>query len=204
MRIVIISDTHNTNTFEIPEGDVLIHCGDIGSRGTIQELVEFNKWIGGLSHKYKIVIPGNHDRIFEADPKTAKRVLTNCKVLIEESVTINNLKFYGTPMQPVFYNWAFNRSVEQLKIAYDAIPDDTDILITHTPPYGIFDMVEEGYHVGSVELMDRIKQLNLKMHCFGHIHESYGVTKLGDTVYVNASLKNRQYQPVNSPVILEL
>ena len=50
----------------------------------------------------------------------------------------DNVRIYGSPWQPEFYNWAFNlpRNGEEMKARWDAIPDNTDILITHGPAYG--------------------------------------------------------------------
>jgi len=52
--------------------------------------------------------------------------------------TIEDLKFWGSPVQPEFFNWAFNRERgEDICKHWDLIPDDTDILITHGPAFGI-------------------------------------------------------------------
>ena len=49
----------------IPDGDVLIHAGDFTRCGHLQEVKEFNTWLGTLPHKHKIVIAGNHELSFD-------------------------------------------------------------------------------------------------------------------------------------------
>ncbi|CAJ1372436.1 unnamed protein product [Effrenium voratum] len=65
VRCVAMSDTHCQLTAEqareVPAGDVFLHAGDICMKGTKEELMEFNNWLGLLPHRYKVVIAGNHD-----------------------------------------------------------------------------------------------------------------------------------------------
>ena len=63
MRFVVLSDTHNqqVNIENVPDGDVLLHCGDLTKVGTTKQLKQVNNWFGMLPHKTKIAIPGNHD-----------------------------------------------------------------------------------------------------------------------------------------------
>jgi predicted phosphodiesterase len=86
------------------------------------------------------------------------------------------------------------------------IPEDTDILVTHSPPLGILDKTIDGYNVGSRTLMGSLVYcFRPKLWVFGHIHESYGQMKYKDqTICVNASYVNERYQPVNKPVRIEL
>lgn len=59
VRIVCISDTHNDDcTASLPDGDILIHAGDMTDDGTIEELTAAYKWISALPHKTKIIIAG--------------------------------------------------------------------------------------------------------------------------------------------------
>ena len=190
MTIVCISDTHEKEFPEIPDGDILIHCGDFtGSRHSILALEALNEWFKTLPHKHKILVSGNHDFCFETHEKESRKIMTEATVLINESIEIGGFKFYGTPDQPWFYDWAFNKSSEKLIESYSKIPDDTDIL---------------GEQVGSKELLDRIKEIKPKLSIFGHIHESYGTTKVDDTTFINCSVCDLRYTPINKPIVYEL
>ena len=57
MKFVAISDTHGKHhLLTLPEGDILVHAGDISSRGTEYEIRMFLDWFAGLDFKYKIFI----------------------------------------------------------------------------------------------------------------------------------------------------
>ena len=61
MRLVLISDTHGDHDhLTVPDGDVLIHAGDMTENGEVSEVRDFNRWLGTLPHKHKLVIAGNH------------------------------------------------------------------------------------------------------------------------------------------------
>ena len=205
MTIVCISDTHEKEFPEIPNGDILIHCGDFtGGKHSILALEALNEWFKTLPHKYKILVPGNHDFCFETHEKESREIITEAIILINESIEIEGIKLYGTPDQPWFYNWAFNKYSEELIESYNKIPEATDILITHTPPYGILDMVLRGEQVGSKELLCRIQEIKPKLSVFGHIHESYGTTKIDETTFINCAICNLGYKPINKPLVFEL
>lgn len=207
MRFVCISDTHNKlNRLVIPDGDVLIHAGDATGRGTVQELSRFNKEIGELPHPIKIFVPGNHDLGCEETPQIAKLISSNfTHYLVDESVEIDGVKIYGSPYQPEFCNWAFNLPRgEPLKRKWAQIPDDTNVLITHGPPYGILDQTPTGEKVGCHDLMNRIQELKeLKMHHFGHIHHSYGIEQKGGVTFINTSICTEEYLPTNQPIVFD-
>ena len=92
----------------IPNGDLLIHAGDISSRGRLEEIEMFNDWMGSLPHRHKVVIAGNHDFFFEKFPKEAKRLITNADYLNDSGILIEGMRIWGSPVQPWFYDWAFN------------------------------------------------------------------------------------------------
>ena len=124
----------------MPEGDVLIHSGDMTRIGHSNEIKDFNRWMGEQDYAHKLCIAGNHDMLFEDHPSVARSLITNCTYLQDSSVTIDGVKFYGAPWQPEFFSWAFNvpRGPE-IAAKWYQIPDDTNVLITHGPPYGILD-----------------------------------------------------------------
>jgi len=188
----------------IPNGDVLIHAGDFAINASSNDIDAFVKWFGSLPHKHKIFVPGNHDWCFQDYEEDSIGILEahGITTLINDSVTIDGVKFYGTPYQPVFFNWAFNLPPKALVVEYNKIPGDTQVLITHTPPYGRLDTVQNplGAHVGCPILLDKVLKIKPKAHIFGHIHESYGVVSNKDTTFINASCVSLQYKRVNEPV----
>lgn len=209
-RFVLISDTHglHRSIHDMPDGDVLIHAGDISNLGQPRELFEFNNWLGEIKHKYsKIYItPGNHDLTFESHAAFACSLITNARVLMDNMVEYNGINLYFSPYQPTFCDWAFNLERGQpLKDKWDKIPDNVDILVTHGPPYNILDKTSAGEIVGCEELAKALEtRLRPKVHVFGHIHEGYGQMQRKDTLYVNASICTERYEPINEPIVVDL
>lgn len=206
MKIVTISDTHGMHrALNMPSGDVLIHAGDFSSNGTLENVREFNEWLGRLDYEHKIVIAGNHELCFESAPEEAEKLITNAVYLKDSSIVIDGMKFYGSPWQPAFYNWAFNlQRGAELKQKWDMIEDDTDVLITHGPLFGYLDSVVGDEHVGCEELTKAVQRIKPKLHVCGHIHGGYGMDKLGSTKLVNASTCNERYDPINEPIVVEI
>lgn len=198
MRLVCISDTHGQHhTLKLPAGDVLIHAGDFTRRGTPAEIKDFNLWLGTLPYAHKVVIAGNHDFLFEHDPERAQALLTHATYLQDSGIQIQGFHFWGSPVSPRFFDWAFNRTRgDQMQQHWTQVPSDTDILITHTPPYGMLDKIWLGRHVGCEVLAQELRQrLHPLLLICGHIHESAGQMQQGRTLIVNASSLNRLYQP---------
>ncbi|MFH2010306.1 MAG: metallophosphatase domain-containing protein [bacterium] len=206
LRIVAISDTHGLHDrLEVPDGDLLIHAGDLTRSGELSQVPAFDAWIAGLPHPHKIVIAGNHDFCFERAPAEARRLLRRCTYLQDEAVTVAGLKLYGSPWQPWFYDFAFNlRRGEALREKWARIPLDTDVLITHGPPQGHGGLTSGGVDAGCEELLAAVQRIRPRLHVFGHIHEGYGVTEEGRTRFVNASVCNLGYEPLQAPVVIEL
>jgi hypothetical protein len=118
-----------------------------------------------------------------------------------------NVRIYGTPWQPEFYDWAFNlpRNSEEMKSRWDAIPSNTDILVTHGPAFGYLDIPGGGQNirVGCEMLRHRVDEIHPKIHVFGHIHGSYGHYFNGHTHFFNASVLNERYAYANLPFNVE-
>lgn len=206
MKLIAISDTHGEHkTLEIPDGDVLIHAGDLTRHGTLEDVREFNDFLDTLPHPNKIVIAGNHDFCFENDRKACQEILTNCIYLQDQEVIIDGVKFYGSPWQPWFYDWAFNlERGPEIRAKWELIPEDTDVLITHGPPYGIGDLTDQGDQAGCEDLLEVIEEIKPQLHIFGHIHEGYGISSKGNTTFINASSLNHHYHLSHQPVAYEL
>jgi predicted phosphodiesterase len=249
VKIVCVSDTHTYGKqIDVPEGDVLIHAGDHTFRGTESETKAAVKWLDRLPHKHKIIIAGNHDFFFDERFQNG-HIFRNWEIrrsqtvaefmahypsvtyLQDSAVTIDGVKFYGTPWQPRFHEWAFNFPLVGAKMLYSnsvpphmhdreaaaakwaEIPDDVNVLITHGPPAGILDTVwgvSGDNRAGCPELRKRIEGLHsLRLHVFGHLHEAYGKETFraadgSEIVFVNAAINTRDYDPTNAPIIVEL
>jgi Icc-related predicted phosphoesterase len=226
MKITFISDTHgkhNQLSKDLPGGDILIHAGDFMNSGYYKtEAIEFFKWFDSIkNYDNKIFIAGNHDRLMENEPETMLGELTGFKTidyLQDEEIGIyhddlngdhseDNIHIYGSPWQPEFYNWAFNlpRNGKELKERWDVIPNNTDILVTHGPPFGFLDIPGHGtpMNVGCEMLRYRIDELRPKIHVFGHIHGSQGYYFNGHTHFINASVLNERYMYTNTPLSFE-
>ncbi len=213
-RIVCLSDTHNCNDqIAVPDGDVLIHSGDATITGTLQEIKLFNEWFAELPHRYKIFVAGNHDWLFEQDREAAESLLDVGILYLQDStVEIEGQRFYGSPWQPRFFDWAFNlnRGAE-IAEKWRSIPDDIDVLITHGPPNGILDCVATKWGIenaGCEELRRRVDDIGsygrLKLHVFGHIHSGYGTHEEAGVRFVNASNCDEQYRPTQPPLVTDI
>ncbi|XP_066154936.1 UPF0046 protein T07D4.2 isoform X2 [Euwallacea fornicatus] len=208
LRFVCMSDTHSlvrNIMFDIPDGDVFIHAGDFTKCGQKEE-----KKVANQRKDIEDEVPHygkTRDNINEAvNTDNIRQYLTNCIYLEDSGVEICGIKIYGTPWQPEFGNWAFNlpRGRDCLS-KWNLIPEDTDILVTHTPPLGHGDLVCSGVRAGCVELLTTVQtRVKPKYHIFGHIHEGYGVTSDGKIIFINASTCDINYIPNNLPVVFDI
>lgn len=224
VRFVCISDTHGLQrdlSCKIPDGDVLIHAGDFTNTGELQQIKAFSEWMGSLPHKHKIVIAGNHDVTLHPsyyknywkryhskpyDVEECKAAKQNFTYLEDEAATVCGYRLYGSPWQPEFCQWAFNLNRgPECRSAWEQIPSDTEILITHGPPLGHGDLCQGGHRAGCGDLLRTVQQrVRPLYHIFGHIHEGYGQTTDGYTQYINASTCNGRYHPNQEPVVFDL
>lgn len=207
MRFVAISDTHGKHQFELPEGDVILHAGDMSSRGLKAEIERFLDWFSSLDYRYKIFIAGNHDFFFEQAPQTEIEAMIpeNLIYLNDSGVEIEGIKIWGSPIQPWFYDWAFNRQRgPDIQKHWDLIPEDSDIVITHGPVFGILDRTASGQVVGCEDLLPVIQRIAPKVHLCGHIHEAYGTRQVGETLFINASILDLRYTIAHTPVVFDV
>lgn len=210
MQIVFISDTHGQHkNLSLPkldtENTMLIHTGDMSKLGKEDEIIDFLEWFEAQEYKYKIFIAGNHDFLFEMNPSLAQSfVPSNCIYLNNSSIEIEGIKIWGSPITPRFYDWAFNCDRgEKIREYWQQIPNDTDILLTHGPAYGILDQTKHGLQVGCEELIEFVKKIKPKIHAFGHIHEAYGKVITTSTTFINASVLDIRYRLVNTPILVD-
>jgi Icc-related predicted phosphoesterase len=209
VKITFISDTHNKHDqVQTGCGDILIHCGDFTKKGSLEDVTSFAHFMKKQQFKYKIVIAGNHDFCFEDERKSAAEALLReheIMYLNDSGVQIEGMNIWGSPIQPEFYDWAFNRQRgADIKKHWDLIPGDTDILLTHGPPWGILDRCVSGAHAGCEDLLKVVKRIRPKIHAFGHIHEAYGQKETDGTHFINACMLNLRYQHIYRPIDVAL
>lgn len=220
IRFVVVSDTHNRSNIvtEIPDGDVLLHCGDVTLRSFKNEFVSFNEWIGSLPHPTKIVIAGNHDRLLEVRPLNSFFSVmgasnrdelivefTNFTYIEDEMVDVHGYKIYGSPWTPVHLGGFQKRRGSRIKNIWEQIPNDTDILLTHGPPAGVGDYTRRGENAGCVDLLYEIQNRVKPLYsCFGHIHEGNGVYTDGVTTFINAAVCDTSYRAKQPVYVFDL
>ena len=223
MIIDCVSDLHG-HLPNLEGGDLLIVAGDLTAGDKLIQYHLFDQWLLGCQEIYQeiVVIGGNHDGLVEKNKCGISS--WGCVYLCDSGCSISyysshrnsvppdskSVKIWGSPWTKTFPGidpncCAFMLDHEaDLKQKWAMIPDDTDILITHLPPWGIRDCVIDFMNgrvenVGSTTLLERVNQIKPKLHVFGHIHEGYGEFK-AETHFVNASIMNERYKPVNKPI----
>ena len=210
IKVTLLSDTHTKHmNVGIVGGDLVLHSGDIMNSGyEWEDLYDFLNWFSELPYKMKVFIPGNHDRFIENNPVDAWKMINEfhdkgVRCLIDDFVEFEGLKIYGSPWQPEFFNWAFNlpRNGKELEEKWNNIPDDTDILLTHGPVWGILDTVanRRDVNLGCELLAKRFETLNPLIHLCGHIHTGYGYVVKNGTHFFNASVLDERYRYTQSP-----
>jgi Icc-related predicted phosphoesterase len=235
VKIIALSDTHAQHReVTVPDGDVLVFAGDLMTCGRrFNEVQSFAQWWNSQPHKYKVLVAGNHDRLFQSSLGLClsqfnlnSQMHGATRYLQDSGTEIEGVNFWGSPWQPWFYNWAFNvpRGTE-IKKYWDKIPANTDVLITHGPPHGILDqcipngsettwstsslVIPPSEHLGCEELTKAVERVKPKIHIFGHIHGSYGSLNDHSDYYhygrfFNVSICDEQYNPANPVTVIDL
>lgn len=145
------------------------------------------------------------NRSDEVNFKQCKEALKNCTYLEDDFVVAEGFKIYGTPYQPVFHNWGFNRTDAERQALFAKIPNDADVVLCHGPPYGILDHIQDRSSVGCQILRDTVlNRVKPKICAFGHIHEDHGVQKIDNTIFVNSANCTIRYKCSQPPEIVDL
>lgn len=202
MRILHISDTHGLHSKQIlPEADVLVHSGDFTFAGAESEAYDFMEWLIGLPYNNKVFIAGNHDDcMFGAD--SISGLPANVHYLCNSAAEINGVSFYGVPLlMGCILDGTYDDMIAK-------IPNKTDVLVTHQPPFGILDWCESNgtrRHFGDRLLLERVNAVRPKLHLFGHNHNCHGTISAGGTIFSNAAVLDNGYnmKPVR-PTLLDV
>lgn len=210
MIIDCIADLHGYYP-KLKGGDVLIVAGDLTARDTAEQWEQYFIWQGDLPYKKIIFIGGNHDNRLQNVNMAFYSPAHKVDYLCDSGTEFEGLKIWGSPWTTTFpginpHCCAFTKNNDmELYEKWNLIPDDTDILITHNPSFGNFDITTRGESVGSLTLWLRILEIMPKLHVCGHVHESYGQAVHYNKIHlVNCSHVNEQYKPVNPPIRIEL
>ena len=204
MKILHLSDTHGCHRrlTRMPEADILIHSGDVSLNGSEREVLDFLSWFCDLEgYRHKVWIGGNHD--FCLAGASISGMNANCHYLCNSEIEIEGLTIYGVPL------FMASTIVGKMKTLVDRIPSDTDILVSHQPPYGILDETI-GVHYGSEALLAKVSAVQPRLHLFGHNHGGYGQYshKWADTgnttLFVNSVILNGDYELINEPQLIEV
>lgn len=208
MKINCVSDLHG----KLPEGvncDLLLIGGDISPWVNHQVWFQkmwfestFVQWLSRQKYKRAYLVAGNHDFVFAEDGYRyrANEVLApvNCRYLEDDGDEYEGLNIYGSPWQPIFYDWAFNLSEENLAKKWLTIPQNCDILLLHGPPRGFGCGFLPG--AGSPSLTKRIEEVQPKLVVCGHIHSAYGRYEIGNTTVLNVSSVDNDYELRSNPI----
>lgn len=223
MIIDCTSDLHGYLP-ELEGGDLLIIAGDITASDRIPQWNDFFNWVDKQQYKKKVMVAGNHDGFLkncatssDIDDDWYQQMYPGegrtIEYLCDSGIEFEGLKIWGSPWTKGFSGMnphckAFTLETEKELLAkWELIPEDIDILITHSPSNGVLDEVKD-YTTGRIEnfgscsLIKPMVKSGCRLHVFGHIHASYGkfFNPINGITYVNASHVNEEYEPVNKPI----
>jgi Icc-related predicted phosphoesterase len=187
IALACISDTHNSTPSGIPDGDILLHAGDLTNKGTFAELQAQLDWINTLPHPHKVIIGGNHDTLLDDDfinshpyrvelgdiDRRHELNWGSITYLNGNSTTITvrkrSLTLFGSPLTPQCGTFAFQYPPIR-DVWKDRIPDGTDIVLTHGPPKGHLGLGGKGCEW----LLRELWRVKPRVVVFGYIHQGRG------------------------------
>lgn len=229
MRMLALSDLHGhlCDVSTLPTADVAVIAGDItpvareyyggtpSGRYTqsVWLLHTFLPWVETLPVQHVVFTWGNHDHVGEyVDLLPRSFYPAHVHLLVNESITLDGVSFHGVPQTPRFHDWAFNDddTLDALGQRWKQIPDGTDVVISHGPPYGVCDTVRPrstrrlGSRTQKEWLVSDAPNCPRVLIC-GHIHGAGGTSALcGRTQVYNVALVDERYDVVRTPEYIEL
>ncbi|OOF94607.1 hypothetical protein ASPCADRAFT_50140 [Aspergillus carbonarius ITEM 5010] len=189
--------------FKLPAGDVLIHAGDLTNHGSSAELRKTMSWIATAEFEVKIIICGNHDVTLDPgfyaeygsqfhgqrleDTQKCIEIVTQASpsiIYLRHQSALVRLtwpngpntvfKIFGSPYSQSSGSWAYGYESSDAAALWNTIPLDTDIVVTHTPPYSHCDSRTGGISVGCKALRGALSNVRPLLAICGHVHESRG------------------------------
>lgn len=224
MRICAISDLHGVLP-KIEPSELCIIAGDVSPLDRQRDdtpmiawlFGTFLNWIKEMPCDHVFMVAGNHDFVASDNYCVMKALeyLSDWKLsyLQNESELYlapdgRNIWVYGTPYCHKFGNWAFMEHEFDLEKLYEAIPENTDILITHdTPAIGDLDLLQSSKwsaHAGGKALATAIERIKPRYVFCGHLHtckDKY--MKINNTEIYNVSILDNEYVNVYKPTYVE-
>ena len=222
--VACLADIHGKLDFIdfnwISPADFLLIAGDLTKFGDPDQIQACVNWALQFPSRHRIIVAGNHDmtldqkgfRYFPKKPKwrnlrEIRKILDapGIRYLEHQPITIEGINFFCSPYSMFFENMAFPVFPEETDHFWDDVPYNTDVFITHGPPYGILDeTLKHHKKTGDPGLLKKIKEIHPCLSIFGHIHECYGNVTVEQTLFVNCSIMNIKRDVVNPIVYVDL
>ena len=223
--ICAISDTHGNPDYvnEIPECDILLHCGDIAPdyRGNTVDLQkkwfhsEFIQELQSTKAKNVVFIGGNHDFYLDKlytlgmEDKFRESLPSNMFYLRDSSAVVNGLTIYGSPWVENLRRWAFHwNPYIPMHHAYSNVPAKPDIILLHSPPHGYSDVVielGETEHLGGKQVLNMLSKVRGANIFCGHIHgASHESVQVFNSTLRNVAYLNERYTRGYAPCVMTL
>lgn len=228
VRLMCMSDTHTKHN-DIPQSsifpaDIAIHAGDFTMYGHRSEIISFRDWYVKLPATHKLLIAGNHDlslddkmrdelkdvfilRGYTEPPESCKCEITNCKeitYLEDEVINLMGVKFFCSPRSPHINKFCFPSKIENNGKEWEKIDSSFDVVVTHSPPSGVFDFDIRDGQFGDPFLALKIQEAKTPLHIFGHTHCCNGSYRHGNTLYVNAAIVDINDEYNCPPIYIDL
>lgn len=191
MKLLMITDIHSNpdlifKYLDNNSVDGIIITGDVTEFGPEDYFLELLNKFSTFANVYAIF--GNCDPINASDlidKSDATNIHNNVSFL--ENITL--VGFGGSNPTPFDTPNEFDEEIlyEKLSIFNGELSSENyTILVTHAPPINTnADMIESGAHVGSSSVRKIIEECQPTLNVCGHVHESVGMDKIGNTVVVN-------------------
>jgi Icc-related predicted phosphoesterase len=217
MKVLCVSDIH-MKWIDTPPGDLLLVAGDFSFSGSRRELEWYEEWLTAQPQPWKVWISGNHEKgldpAFGGNEQLAYDIAerTGTVYLHNQMFTIDGVNIWGVPEQPAFCNWAWNRMRgAELRAIWECVPEQTDILLTHGPPYGYGDLCPNGFRAGCKDMLWMLENRTKVPEYIvcGHIHLSNGEYEIkredGKVVKViNAAICDEGYKATNPVRVFDI
>jgi Icc-related predicted phosphoesterase len=156
--------------------DAVLFCGDLTNRGPASYAAEA---VSQFPRTYSVF--GNMDTPEVIDAlRQSGTLIHGKKVKLGEWNLVglggSNETPFGTPTE---------LSEEEIESTLNkADVDEFSIVLSHPPPYGVFDEVGNGMHAGSKSVRKMVEEKRPILLICGHIHEHEGKDILGETLVV--------------------